>query len=73
MLSSVTINCQVTKIVMDSGSQLSELYLKHIHNVKFYPSGYNFTQALLVMLVTNIISAPYLAEDDGVGEFLIAV
>ena len=26
MLSSVTINCQVTKIVMNSGSQLSELY-----------------------------------------------
>ena len=25
MLSSVTINCQVTKIVMNSGSQLSEL------------------------------------------------
>ena len=25
MLSSVTINCQVTKIVMKSGSQLSEL------------------------------------------------
>ena len=26
MLSSVTIDCQVTKIVMNSGSQLSELY-----------------------------------------------
>ena len=26
MLSSVTINCQITKIVMNSGSQLSELY-----------------------------------------------
>ena len=25
MLSSVTLNCQVTKIEMDSGSQLSEL------------------------------------------------
>ena len=25
MLSSVTLNCQVTKIVIDSGSQLSEL------------------------------------------------
>ena len=25
MLSSVTIDCQITKIVMDSGSQLSEL------------------------------------------------
>ena len=30
--------------------------LKHIHKVNFYPSGNNFTQALLVMLVTNIIS-----------------
>ena len=27
MLSSVTLNCQATKIVMNSGSQLSELYL----------------------------------------------
>ena len=27
MLSSVTLNCQVTKILMDSGSQLSELLL----------------------------------------------
>ena len=35
---------------------LLHLYLKHIHKVKFYPSGNNFTQALLVMLVTNIIS-----------------
>ena len=26
MLSSVTLNCQVTKIVMNSGSQLSEMY-----------------------------------------------
>ena len=38
--------------------------------MKFYRNGNNFTKALLV---TNVISAPYLAEDDGVGEFLIAV
>ena len=31
---------------------------KHIHKVKFYPSADDFTQALLVMLVTNIMSAP---------------
>ena len=29
---------------------------KHIHKVKFYPSADDFTQALLVMLVTNIMS-----------------
>ena len=33
------------------------LDLKHIHKVNFYPSDNNFTQALLVMLVTNINSA----------------
>ena len=35
---------------------LLQLDLKHIHKVNFYPSDNNFTQALLVMLVTNIIS-----------------
>ena len=35
---------------------LVQLDLKHIHKVNFYPSYNNFTQALLVMLVTNIIS-----------------
>ena len=34
---------------------LFHLYLKHIHKVRFYQSGNIFTQALLVMLVTNII------------------
>ena len=29
---------------------------KHIHKVKFYPSADDFTQALLVMLVTHIMS-----------------
>ena len=33
MLSSVTINCQVTKIVMNSGSQLSELYIVGVWKV----------------------------------------
>ena len=32
------------------------LFQNHIHQVKFYPSAENFTQALLVMLVTNIMS-----------------
>ena len=32
------------------------MFHKHIHKVKFYPSAENFTQALLVMLVTNITS-----------------
>ena len=31
---------------------------KHIHKVNFYPIDNNFTQALLVMLVTNMISGP---------------
>ena len=36
---------------------LLQFDLKHIHKVNFYPSDNNFTQALLVMLVTNMISA----------------
>ena len=35
---------------------LLQLGLKHIHKVNFYPRDNNFTQALLVMLVTNMIS-----------------
>ena len=33
-----------------------KLFQKHIHKLKFYPSADNFTQALLVILVTNIMS-----------------
>ena len=33
------------------------MFQKHIHKVKFYPSADDSTQALLVMLVTNIMSA----------------
>ena len=36
---------------------LLQLGLKRIHKVNFYPSDNNFTQALLVLLVTNMISA----------------
>ena len=32
------------------------MFQKYIDKVKFYPSAHNFTQALLVMLVTNIMS-----------------
>ena len=32
------------------------MFQKHIHKVKFYPSADDFTQAPLVMLVTNIMS-----------------
>ena len=35
----------------------TSMFQKHIHKVKFYPSADDFTQALLVMLVTNITSA----------------
>ena len=35
---------------------LLQFDLKHIHKVNFYPSDNNFTQALLVMLVTSMIS-----------------
>ena len=38
---------------------LLQLDLKHIHKVNFYPSDDNFTQALLVMLVKNIISGAW--------------
>ena len=37
---------------------LLQFDLKHILKVNFYPSDNNFTQALLVLLVTNMISAP---------------
>ena len=33
---------------------MQQLFQKYFHKVKFYPSTDNFTQALLVMLVTNI-------------------
>ena len=33
------------------------MFQKHIHKVKFYPTADYFTQAPLVMLVTNIMSA----------------
>ena len=35
---------------------MTEYYQKHIHKVKFYPSADDFTQALLVMLVINIMA-----------------
>ena len=35
---------------------LLQFDLKHIHKVNFYPSDNNFTQALFVLLVTNMIS-----------------
>ena len=41
---------QKTKLIHTS------IFQKHIHKVKFYPSADDFTQALLVMLVTNIMS-----------------
>ena len=44
---------------------LLQFDLKHIHKVNFYPSDNNFTQALLVMLVTNMIS------DDDSTVFLV--
>ena len=34
----------------------TSMFQKHIHKVKFYPSADDSTQALLVMLVTNITS-----------------
>ena len=36
---------------------MHELFQKYTRKVKFYPSSDNFAQALLVMLVTNIMSA----------------
>ena len=37
-------------------SYMQQLFQKYFHKVKFYPSADDFTQALLVMLVTNIMS-----------------
>ena len=34
----------------------TSMFQKHIHKIKFYPRADDFTQALLVMLVTNIMS-----------------
>ena len=39
-------------------SYMQQLFQKYFHKVKFYPSNDNFTQALLVMLVTSITSGP---------------
>ena len=41
---------------------IHELFQKHIHIVKFYPSTGNFTQVLLVMLVTNLMSEPWMKD-----------
>ena len=40
------------------------MFQKHIHKVKFYPSADDFTQAPLVMLVTNIMSGATRAVRD---------
>ena len=45
---------------------LLQLDLKHIHKVNFYPSDNNFTQALLVMLVTNMIFGYFCALLSGI-------
>ena len=49
------------------------MFQKHIHKVKFCPSANDFTQALLVTLVTNIMSDMCVCGwEGGVGEvFLI--
>ena len=39
------------------------MFQKHIHKAKFYPSADDFTQAPLLMLVTNIMSAGDIAAD----------
>ena len=44
---------------------LLQFDLKHTHKVNFYPSDNNFTQALLVLLVTNMISVVVIAIDSG--------
>ena len=44
---------------------LLQLDLKHIHKVNFYPSDNDFTQMLLVMLVTNMTSGHILNPQSG--------
>ena len=41
---------------MNKSAFFGQLNLKHIYKVNFYPSDNDFTKALLVMLVTNMIS-----------------
>ena len=48
---------------------LLQYNLNHIHKVSFYPSNNNFTQALLVLPVTNMISADN--DDDDKHPLLI--
>ena len=45
-----TLLLPTTKMILTSRFQ------KHIHKLKIYPGAVDFTQALLVMLVTNIMS-----------------
>ena len=42
----------------------TSMFQKKIHKLKFYPSADDFTQALLVMLVTNIMSASAHPQQD---------
>ena len=44
----------------------TSIFQRHIHKVKFYPSADDFTQAPLVMLVTNIMSATVITSN---GQF----
>ena len=46
---------------------LRSIFRKHIHKVKFYPRGDDFTQALLVMLVTNIMSDNYTNDENDIS------
>ena len=55
MLSSVTINCQVTKIVMNSDSQLSELYsvsqMSHVSRIALRRCSYVFVFVFVIVFV----------------------
>ena len=50
---------EMTEYYQKLKSYMQQLFQKYFHKVKFYPSTDNFTQALLVMLVTNITSAAH--------------
>ena len=46
----------MTEYHKENERYIHKLFQKYIQKVKFYPSADNFTQAVLVMLVTNIMS-----------------
>ena len=56
LLTSYFIYINMTKYYQNKKLYSFFFYEKYTHQVKFYPKGNNFTQALCVLLVVNITS-----------------